>query len=86
MVARSAVLNSLGLRPVPHPLGAAAGEFVESDRTGLTAVPGVWVAGNVTDLQAQVITAAAQGLTAAAAVNWDLITEETQRAVAARAH
>ncbi|MGH3399503.1 MAG: NAD(P)/FAD-dependent oxidoreductase [Streptosporangiaceae bacterium] len=85
MVARSAVLSGLGLRPVPHPLGAAAGEFIESDPTGLTAVPGIWVAGNMTDLQAQVITAAAQGLSAAAAVNWDLVTEETQRAVAARA-
>ncbi|MGH3159592.1 MAG: hypothetical protein ACRDNF_23885 [Streptosporangiaceae bacterium] len=82
MVARSAVLSGLGLRPVPHPLGAEAGQFIESDPTGLTAVPGVWVAGNVTDLQAQVITAAAQGLSAAAAVNWDLVTEETRRAVA----
>ncbi len=81
MVARSALLRSLGLQPVPHPLGAEAGEFIESDRTGLTAVPGVWVAGNVTDLSAQVISAAAQGLTAGATVNWDLVTEETQRAV-----
>jgi hypothetical protein len=46
----------------------------------------VRVAGNVTDLQAQVITAAAQGLTAAAAINADLIAAETQHAVdAARA-
>jgi alkyl hydroperoxide reductase subunit AhpF len=58
-----------------------------SDPAGLTAVPGVWVAGNVTDIQAQVITAAAQGLAAAAAVNADLIAEETRRAVdASRAH
>jgi thioredoxin reductase len=83
MAARSAVLQSLGLRPVPHPLGPEAGEFIESDRTGLTAVPGVWVAGNVTDIQAQVITAAAQGLAAAAALNADLIAEETQQAVEA---
>jgi thioredoxin reductase len=83
MVARSALLSSLGLHPVPHPLGAEAGEFIESDQTGLTAVPGVWVAGNVTDLSAQVITAAAQGLTAGATVNWDLVTEETERAVGA---
>jgi thioredoxin reductase len=87
MVARSGVLTSLGLHPVPHPAGAAVGEFIESDQTGLTAVPGVWVAGNVADLQAQVITAAAQGLAAAAAINADLIAEETQRAVdGARAH
>jgi len=83
MMARSAVLRSLGLSPVPHPLSAEVGEFIESDPTGLTAVPGVWVAGNVTDIQAQVISAAAQGLTAAAALNGDLIAEETQQAVEA---
>lgn len=81
MVARSHVLNSLGLRPVPHPLGTAVGELIESDPNGQTAIPGVWVAGNVTDIQAQVITAAAQGLAAAAAINADLIAEETRRAV-----
>jgi thioredoxin reductase len=81
------VLGSLGFRPVPHPAGAAVGEHIESDPAGLTPVPGVWVAGNVTDIQAQVITAAAQGLAAAAAVNADLIAEETRRAVdASRAH
>jgi thioredoxin reductase len=87
MVARSHVLSSLGLRPVPHPLGTAVGELIEPDPNGRTAVPGVWVAGNVTDIQAQVITAAAQGLAAAAAINADLIAEETRRAVEhARAH
>jgi len=87
MAARSRLLSGLGLEPVPHPLGAAAGEFIESDQTGRTAAAGVWVAGNVTDIQAQVITAAAQGLAAGAAVNADLVEEDTQRAVdAARAH
>lgn len=42
------------------------------------------MAGNVTDLSAQVITAAAAGLAAAAAaINADLIAEETQQAVTA---
>jgi thioredoxin reductase len=82
MTARSHVLSSLGLHPVPHPLGTAVGELIESDPNGRTAFPGVWVAGNVTDIQAQVITAAAaQGLAAAAAINADLIAEETRRAV-----
>jgi thioredoxin reductase len=81
MVASSPVLDSLGLRPVPHPMGV--GESYPADATGLTAVPGVWVAGNVGDLQAQVITAAAQGVFAGAAVNSSLITEETVAAVAA---
>jgi alkyl hydroperoxide reductase subunit AhpF len=81
MVARSHVLGSLGLHPVPHPLGSAVGELIESDPNGRTAVPGVWVAGNVTDIQAQIIMAASQGLAAAAAINADLIAEETRQAV-----
>ena len=80
MVARSGVLAGLGLRAVPHAMGAGFGEHIESDETGRTAVPGVWVAGNVTDLQAQVITAAAQGLMAGAAVNADLVMEDARRA------
>jgi thioredoxin reductase len=83
MVARSGVLAGLGLEAVPHALGSAFGEFIESDPTGRTAVPGVWVAGNVTDLQAHVIAAAAQGTTAGAAVNADLVSEDARRAVSA---
>jgi thioredoxin reductase len=51
---------------------------------GATAVPGVWAAGNVTDVQAQVIGSAAAGLMAGAAINMDLIAEEARRAVEAR--
>ena len=79
-VARSAVLTGLGLVPTPHPYG----EFVASDESGLTEVPGVWVAGNVTDLKAQVLASAAGGAAAGAAINMDLITEDTRRAVEAR--
>ena len=50
------------------------GTFIPAvDPTGRTAVPGVWVAGNVTDLMAQVITSAGAGLMAAAAINVDLL-------------
>jgi hypothetical protein len=45
----------------------------------------VWVAGNVADLKGQVIASAAAGLNAAAALNADLIAEDTRLAVAARA-
>ena len=58
-----------------HPVGTR----IEADRTGATAVPGVWVAGNLTDPQAQVIAAAAGGLMAGAAINLDLILEEARR-------
>jgi len=50
---------------------------------GLTAVPGVWVAGNAADLMAQVVGAADAGVRAAAAINADLIAEDTRHAVAA---
>ena len=57
MVARAGFLAGLGLRAVEHPSGV--GEYIPADPTGRTEVPGVWVAGNVTDLTAQVGAAAA---------------------------
>jgi thioredoxin reductase len=81
MVARAAFLADLGLRPVPHPMGV--GEHIHADATGRTDVPGVWAAGNVTDLTAQVGGAAAAGAVAATQINADLIAEETRQAVAA---
>ena len=79
MVARAQVLADLGLQPVQHPSGV--GEHIPAGPTGQTEVPGVWVAGNVTDLMAQVVAAAAGGAMAAAHINGDLISEETARAV-----
>jgi thioredoxin reductase (NADPH) len=61
----------------------AIATYVEGDAGGATAVPGVWVAGNVADPKAQVITSAAGGLAAAAAINADLVSEDTELAVAA---
>ncbi len=81
MVARVGFLDGLGLRPVAHPAGV--GEHLPADPAGRTEVPGVWVAGNVTDLVAQVGTAAAAGAGAAAQINADLVTEETEQAVTA---
>jgi SAM-dependent methyltransferase len=83
MVARGHVLGDLGLRAVEHPSGM--GEHVPCDPTGRTDVPGVWVAGNVTDLSAQVGAAASQGAVAGAQINADLVMEETGAAVDARA-
>ncbi|MWA05936.1 FAD-binding protein [Actinomadura sp. LD22] len=81
MTARAGFLAGLGLRPVEHPSGA--GEHVPADAAGRTDVPGVWVAGNVTDLSAQVGAAAAAGATAGAQINADLVAEEARDAVAA---
>ncbi|MGI5350768.1 NAD(P)/FAD-dependent oxidoreductase [Streptomyces sp. CA-250714] len=81
MTARAAFLAPLGLRPVEHPMGV--GEHLAADPTGRTDVPGVWVAGNVTELAAQVGNAAAAGAVAATQINADLVAEETRQAVAA---
>ena len=80
MSARSAVLDSLGLVPEPHPSGT--GEQYPSGPTGRTGVPGVWVAGNVADLGAQVVGAAAAGTMAGAAINMDLIEADLEERVA----
>jgi thioredoxin reductase len=81
MTARAGFLAELGLQQVDHPGGV--GTYLPADPTGRTDVAGVWVAGNVTDLSAQVGAAAAAGATAAAHINADLVEEETQQAVAA---
>ena len=82
-VANSDLLTSLGLQPEAFEMnGIVFGYAVPSDANGATTVPGVWLAGNVTDLRAQVISAAAGGLNAGAMINMDLIQEETAAAVA----
>jgi len=80
--ARSQLLESLGLRATElTDDGHALGTFVAADADGRTEVPGVWVAGNVTDLAAQVMAAAASGVRAAASVNADLVDEDVESAV-----
>lgn len=59
MTARAGFLAPLGLYPAEHPPGA--GEHIPAGPAGRTGVPGVWAAGNVTDLTAQVGMAAAAG-------------------------
>ncbi|WP_030522461.1 NAD(P)/FAD-dependent oxidoreductase [Nocardia rhamnosiphila] len=81
MVARAGFLTGLGLTATEHPAGF--GQYIPCDATGRTEVPGVWAAGNVTDLSAQVGAAAAAGATAGAQINADLVEEEFDSAVAA---
>ncbi|WP_069170507.1 NAD(P)/FAD-dependent oxidoreductase [Streptomyces griseus] len=83
--ARSGVLESLGLVPTALEMGGqVVGTYVAADPAGATEVPGVWVAGNVVNPMEQVIGSAAAGLKAAAALNMDLVTDDTRRAVGAR--
>ena len=80
--ARADFLTDLGLKAtVREARGVVLGKAIDSDPTGATEVPGVWVAGNVTDPMIQVISSAAAGLTAGTVINADLITEETRDAV-----
>ncbi|RNL56343.1 NAD(P)/FAD-dependent oxidoreductase [Arthrobacter oryzae] len=53
------------------------------DGTGQTTVPGVWIAGNVANPRAQVITAAGEGSAAAMAINADLVDQDVRDAVKA---
>jgi thioredoxin reductase len=81
MRARAELLEPLGLKPAEVRIGEyAVGTYIESDPTGATVVPGVWVAGNLANIQAQVITSAAAGLTAGAAINLDLALSEAGQA------
>jgi thioredoxin reductase len=72
-----AVATTLKVR-LPDGLGLtveenAMGEYVPSEMGGRTSVPGVWVAGNITDPSAQVGSAAAAGAMAGAMINADLV-------------
>ncbi|WP_326569077.1 NAD(P)/FAD-dependent oxidoreductase [Amycolatopsis rhabdoformis] len=85
--ARADLLVSLGLEPVALEVdGHVIGSSVPADANGATAVPGVWVAGNVTDMKSQVIVSAAAGLMAGAAINGDLVADDVRRAREPFAH
>jgi len=79
MVARASFLSDLDLHATTHPSGL--GEHIPVDATGRTDVPGVWAAGNVTDIAAQVGASAAAGAFAAAQINADLVAEDTRAAI-----
>jgi thioredoxin reductase len=78
MVARAGAFSGIGIETAEHPMGS----YIAADQAGRTAIPGVWVAGNATDLSAQVSAASADGARVAAQINADLVAEDTDRAVA----
>jgi thioredoxin reductase len=77
VLAQAGFLTGLGLAAAATPFGTV----LESDETGLTAVPGVWAAGNVTDMKATVLAAAQAGANAAVAINMDMMAQEVADAV-----
>ncbi|MET7304036.1 NAD(P)/FAD-dependent oxidoreductase [Embleya sp. NPDC005575] len=82
-VARAGFLAELGLAATEHAMGV--GLQLVAEPGGFTGVEGVWAAGNVTDLMANVAVAAASGIQAAVAINTDLLGADAKAAVAARA-
>ncbi|MEU9321762.1 NAD(P)/FAD-dependent oxidoreductase [Streptomyces sp. NPDC048295] len=83
--ARADFLASLGLGVAEMKAAdQVIGTYVAADPDGETEVPGVRVAGNVADPKGKVVAAAAAGVRAAMAINAELITDDVNRAVAAR--
>ncbi|ASW56302.1 NAD(P)/FAD-dependent oxidoreductase [Plantactinospora sp. KBS50] len=78
---RSDILTALGVTPTAHASGIGA--YIAADPTGQTPAAGVWVAGNVADPHANVLACANSGSLVAAAINADLIAEDTRQAVRA---
>jgi len=74
--ARAAAFASLGLEPVEHPSGL--GDFIETDQTGQTSIPGLYAAGNLTDPSQQVLQAAADGSRVGAMISFSLAHEDVE--------
>jgi thioredoxin reductase len=82
MTARAELLAPLGLAPSEVTMGGqVVGTQIDTDPSGATSVPGVWAAGNLATIQAQVIASAAAGMMAGAVINADLAAEDARHAV-----
>ena len=81
---RAEPFASLGLRPATHPSGL--GDFIETDASGQTAIPGLYAAGNVTDPSQQVLHAAADGSRAGAMISFSLADDDLRDRARPPAH
>ncbi len=83
--ARADFLAPLGLEPQPFEMnGVAFGSVIAVESSGATAVPGVFAAGNVTDVAMTLMASAAHGMRVGAWINAELAAEDAARAVAER--
>ncbi|QSB05636.1 NAD(P)/FAD-dependent oxidoreductase [Natronoglycomyces albus] len=80
-IAHTQLYEQLGGTVEQHPQGA----FIPTQERGQTEIPGVWAAGNSSDLMAMVSMAASAGVLAGVAINVDLATEEARVAVERKA-
>lgn len=78
--ARTELYESVGGTAEQTPFGTQ----IPADPRGMTAVPGVWVAGNAGQAMAMVSTSSASGVTTGSAVHGDLVMADLDRAVHAR--
>ncbi|GGF42035.1 NAD(P)/FAD-dependent oxidoreductase [Subtercola lobariae] len=76
-LARTELFEALGGVPAATPFG----QQIAVDPRGQTSVPGVWAAGNASDLSAMVVASAAAGLMAGAAIHGDLAMSDLARTV-----
>jgi thioredoxin reductase len=78
-------LAGLGIEPQPVELGdAVLGSVIAVEPTGATAVPGVFAAGNATDISMTLMASAAHGMRVGAFINAELASEDAARAVEQR--
>ncbi|WP_159609203.1 NAD(P)/FAD-dependent oxidoreductase [Glutamicibacter sp. JC586] len=75
MEANADLFQSMGGVVTDHPLGT----FIGVNDTGATSIPGVYAVGNASNLGAMVMSAAASGTLAGAAINADLLNSKLER-------
>jgi thioredoxin reductase/SAM-dependent methyltransferase len=82
---RADFLGPLGIEPAPFEMnGLVLGSVIAVDPTGATSVPGVFAAGNATDISMILVASAAHGTRVGAWINAELASADAARAVQAR--
>ena len=81
---RADYLGPLGIEPTPFEMaGAVLGSVIAVEPTGATAVPGVFAAGNATDISMTLMASAAHGNRVGAWINAELANADATKAVEA---
>jgi thioredoxin reductase/SAM-dependent methyltransferase len=82
---RADFLAPLGIEPAPFEMnGAVLGSVIAVEPTGATAVPGIFAAGNATDIAMVLVASAAHGLRVGAWINAEIAGADAARAARAR--
>jgi thioredoxin reductase len=82
VLANADLLAPLGLAPVEVRMGEhVVATKIDTGQAGSSEAPGVWVAGNLADPMAQLMSSAAAGLMAGAMINADLAAEDAELVV-----